>query len=373
MRLIALPLLVFVACAAPQQPTPVNDANVGLVIGTSPLPAVPPDAPRERFPAGRGVGLLIDDLRAMMANTTFSDRKVTYEDRLTLARKALGEQGTPVKDEVVDGTSFVGLGPRGAAGPYSCQELVVSRNSPLTGLIRATDMARCGLPYMEDPTKPYHGPGPSATRRELQRLSITLANTDPLTAEQEIRKQLGAPDHKESPQQWIGIGPPGKDGPFTCHVLQLGTKLELFEAPFERCGFIWPPPPSRFERGPDLPPLDTPQIIADCNQKCSTTEICMLDQRVAMGSANRHDADGKLRSTYPDGRPAKNSITPSCIPVPATCTKLEASCFFGIPSPISALPKPNLGPCPATDHPDGHSFQGRPKPHIECYSRSDKL
>jgi len=302
----------------------------------------------------------------------FSDPKIPYEERLAATQKELGEQGTPVNEQAAEGMGFVGLGPRSLIGPYSCEEFVVSKKQP-TAIMRSNDAKRCGLPYLEDPTKFYRGSGPGTTLRVLKDLQKRLANEDPLAAEQAIRRLIGTPDHKESPQQWIAIGPPGKDGPFTCQVLQLTTKLEIFEAPFERCSFIWPPPASRFERGPDIAPLDKPQIIADCNQKCSAKEICMLDQRVATGGNNRPDADGKLRSTYSDGRPAKNAITPSCLPIPATCTKLEASCFFGTPSPASGVVKPNLGPCPATDHPDGHSFQGTPKPHIECYSRSDKL
>lgn len=357
------------ACGGSHQPAPQSvDAPVGSVAAPPPATLPPPDAPRvNRFPGGPGVTLVSDDLDDLTHDPRFTAKGVTGEERMALAREKFGIDGTPEKDAMFDGLSWVAVGARSIAGPVSCEELIVSKSKP--GAIaygrRPADHRRCGLPYLPDSTKQYRGNGPRWTDAHLRLMLVEIQGMDPLNAELTLRKKLGFPEGTSQPPEWIGVGPRGRDAPITCHVLLVGTPAKVFEAPLERCGIAWPPPAERFDPGPQLPPIDKEALAKDCQAKCSSTEMCMLTQKNPPGASLRPESDG-LHGRYADGRPAKVEITQACVPIPASCSPITASCFF-TPPPPGTPPGTSSGPCPKDDF-GGYSFTGAP-PHIECYQR----
>ena len=128
---------------------------------------------------------------------------------------------------------FLGLGGRALDGPYSCHELVVFKQSAAV-TVRLTFQPRCGLPYLEDETQLYNGPGPTVTVNRLRSVADAVAGLSALYAEQTMRSRLGLPIPNEDPPVWIGIGPRTHTAPFSCHELIPGSPSVAREAALDR-------------------------------------------------------------------------------------------------------------------------------------------
>ncbi len=92
-----------------------------------------------------------------------------------------------------------------------------------------------------------------------------------------------------------------------------------------------------------------------------------MEQRGHYGASIRNDADGE-RAHYLDGRAVQTDLLTTCVAIPAGCSPVTSSCFFGPAAGPSPL---NPGPCPK-DSFTGYSFMVKPSPYIFCYSIIDK-
>ncbi|MBX3234375.1 MAG: hypothetical protein KIT84_38115 [Labilithrix sp.] len=361
--LCASSVLVLAACAAKSPPP--AEATVAAVPPQAAEPIPPADAPRaDRFPAGPGVTLVHDQLTAVFQDRTLFDPKVSHEVRLAGVRKALGVQGETRKYSQGEAVAFAAIGPKWLYGPWGCNELVLRLGVIATWSLGPANMRVCGLPYAEDHTKTYVGPGPLRTVLRLEQMRAEIGDGTGAAAQAIAKAKLGRADAEEGGDAiWTAIGARDADAPVTCWLLRVGAKSEVTKAPLETCGLAWgPPPAARFDAGPPVPFFDKPAALAECAAKCSAKEMCLLEQRVPAGATLRDDPDGP-RARYPDGYPARAELVARCTPVPATCAKPDAACFFGKPPAMTS------GPCPADRPGGGHSFLTTPSPHITCFVR----
>lgn len=369
--ILVLSSVSVIACVKPSVEAPM-EAPVASVAASNDLPSPPPDPPRDvqaRFPAGPGVTLMADQFQAVLREPRIRDLKVSFQERLEIAEKMLGK-GEEYHDAMYDGFIWRGVSARTMIAPFGCSEFILS-SSKSAWTQRPADHRSCGLPYAVDASKPYRGPAPKRTAYRLEEILGEAGTKAPAAAVGYALMKLGAADlHGEGGEEmWAGIAGRGKDAPITCRVLHLGQRPRIEEAPLASCNLSWPMPGMTFESGPDIPPLDKEAKLAECKTKCGSNEVCMLDQRVPYMASVRREADGE-RARYSDGRAVKAELVTSCVPVPSTCSTVNASCFFPSPVPGQPMPSPAQwnGPCPAGVS-MGHAWQTNPSTHILCFSR----
>jgi hypothetical protein len=349
-------------------------APIEAPIAATPTVAIdspPPDPPRPNlFPAGPGVTHTFEQLNAIIRDRRVTDKNVPWNERVALVEAAFGP-GEPFFDMQFEGMVWRGVSGRGSNAPFGCSELIIShKDNGATWIQRSADHRLCGLPYATDETKPYVGHAPRQTVSRLEEVLGEAGALAPERAAAHARARLGPPELTSGGEEvWYGIGPRDKSAPITCNALHLGSRPRVDQATLTDCSLAWPMPGMSFEPGPTDPPLSKEATLASCN--CSSSQVCMLDQRVPYMALMRTEADG-LRARYPDGRSAKAELVASCVAIPPTCTTLSASCFFPstfTPAPANGNPLAAMaGPCPSRTY-TGRAFQTVPTNHILCFSR----
>lgn len=364
--------LPLIACTRETVTAPV-DAPIAPVVPSASAPLPPPDAPREvtnELPAGPGVTLLSDQFLVLIRERQVTDRNVPFEQRVALAERSLGK-GEILQDPLFEGVVWRALGARSTIAPFGCQELILSRTGP-SWTMRPADHALCGLPYtIGELTKPFSGPSPKRTAFRLEEVLGEAGVLAPDQAVLRARSKLGlAENHVAAESVWYGIAGRTKDAPISCKALYLGGRPRIEDAPLSSCNLAWPMPGMTFAKSPEVPAIDKTAKLAECSNKCSTAEVCMIDQRVPAMAQVYSEADGS-RARYPDGRPVATELVASCVPIPKTCSTLDAACFFPPPQttpgplpPLSAV----AGPCPKDAY-GGRAFLTTPSTHIMCFSR----
>jgi len=362
---------VAIACASAR---PI-DAAVVQSSGAAPVVVEPTPAPTARVVSpAPGVTLLYEDLTDLYRDATVSTSRVPYNQRVAAAANALGVAG----EETDDATLWRAVGARHIGGPFNCYELAVLQRGGMQ--VTVTDRRFCGLPYGERTNKPYSGPGPRFTRVKLERLMPEIAKLPPDEAEGMALARLGPADVRgvneprgvtPSARTWSAIGARDAENPITCHVLVIGkdgTRIEKRD--LGDCGITWPPPDEAFATEPVPPPALLGKSTAECSTRCSTSEVCVIDERVPK-SAQMINRNNRLSAVGWDGRPVPVEIVTSCAPIPPACGPTPtAACFFGPPQVPAMRSK---GPCPPADN-FGYSFTSSTavtgKPLITCYSRT---
>lgn len=328
--------VVVTACVSSAPSAPVLPAQESIVpIEKTPEAVV---AAPDPFPAGRGVDLLHDDLNAAWNEMIRS----SPPDRLRLARARLGAPGKEIGDAVV----WYGVGAKDVTGPYDCWELaLVKLTSP--SFFR-TDRRNCGLPYRDDASKPYVGPGPRFTKRKLEALMTEIGAQPPDEAALVARQKLNLPDVNgvvekvgTDERQWSAVGGRDDAAPITCWVLSTAGRVRLEQRDLSACGIEWPPPAAAFDRREDVPPVKISDPANGCNDTCSPTDVC-VSTRITHGGATAVTRGDELFAYGYDGRPAGIDVRTSCVSVPPTCSNVNVSCFF---KPFSPGSPRDTGPC----------------------------
>lgn len=343
-----------------------------FVSGAAPAsaPPPPPDESQE-LPAGRGVALYAEQLVELVQDPRMRDPKASHESRLAMVTAVLGP-GEEIDEDHFDGYRERGqrwraLAARGMFLPFGCRELVVARNHAFI-YTRDADHRACGLPYVEDPSKPYPSKAPHHTKYLLDQVLAEVVSLDPdvalARAEQRLRKPDGE-DHGE--KVWNAIGGAGKHAPITCHSLRVGGRARIEEVPLRACDLQWPMPGMTFDVRAEIPPLDKRGLLAECTKKCAAAnELCMMDERLPSGGTLHYERDGQ-RVRFLDGKPLEGELRTSCVPVPATCAKADTACFWPR-SAVTPAAQPSPGPCPKDGH-TGHGIANTTPPYIICHSR----
>ena len=332
----AITSVVLAACSSSAPSAPVLPAQESIVpVEKTPETIV---AAPDPFPAGRGVTLLHDDLQAAWNEMI----RTGPQNRLPLARARLGEPGKDIADAIV----WYGVGARGVAGPYDCWELSLVKLS--TPSLFRTDRRHCGLPYRDDASKAYVGPGPRFTKRKLDAVMTEIASKSPDEAAVVAREKLNLPDVKgvvvkigTNERQWSAVGGRDDAAPITCWVLSITTRVRLEQRDLAACGIEWPPPAGAFDSHDDVPPVKISSAGAACNDTCSPSDVCVTT-RITHGGATAVTRGDDLLAYGYDGRPALIEVKTSCVNVPATCSNVNVSCFF---KPFTPGTPRDPGPC----------------------------
>lgn len=339
MSRLAFASVVLAACASSAPSAPVLPAQESIVpVEKLPEPAI---AAPDRFPAGRGVVLLHDDLSAAWNEMI----RTSVDHRLAIARARLGERNEELDDAMV----WYGAGARGVAGPYDCWELALVELT--TPTLFRTDRRHCGLPYRDDASKPWVGAGPRFTKRRLEAVVAEIGTKSPDEAAIVARQELNLPDVQgvveklgTNERQWSAVGGRDDEAPITCWVLSISSRVRLEQRELAACGIAWPPAADAFERGEDVPPVKLSNAGAACNDTCSPSDVCVTT-RVTHGGATAVTRGDDLLAYGYDGRPARIEVRTSCVPVPTTCSTINVSCFF---KPFTPGTPRDTGPCGVT-------------------------
>lgn len=332
-----LSVVVVSACAAARPP----DAKVvdPSEVPVARDPRVEPAPEIDRFPAGPGVTLMKDDLEDAKASFDYRD---SYDVQLAAARRRLGVEGTAI----TGGVAFRGVGPKNPTGPFDCFELAVLEKNRYAMVVQ-TDRRLCGLPYREDASKPYTGPGPRSTLARMRKIVDESKSLPPDTLEGMMRARLGEPDEPGG-RTWSAIGPRDDEGPITCHVLSFDGqgRARIDKTRLADCGIAWPPPASAFMRDEkDV----TPHVSAteeECRGRCSANDVCVV-RRVAEKDAKIVERGDDVLAIRLDGRPSHIDVTTTCVPVPSQCAPVPtATCVF---SPVPGRPTPLAAGCALPD------------------------
>lgn len=363
---LALVIVSLAACA----PTAVTTAPVEAPVARIPQQpeevAPPPDAPREAPSEVKGTTLMSEQFSLLVKDKLLTDKAIPYDERVKRMEAALGVKGVPADERFFTGTAWFGLSLRSIVSPISCTKLIVTSSGTTTWTMMQASHADCGLPFAADPKKMYSGPSPKRTVTRLETALGDVGTLSPLSAEQKARSLLGNADYSVNGEDvWAGLGPKGKEAPFTCKGLFVGGRARIEDVPLDKCSLQWPMPGTSYDPGPPIPLADKSVSVSECATKCGAKEMCLVDQRSPY-TASTTMYPGGMRATYPDGKAAPMSFTSMCVPIPPTCTTVNDACFFGPPNSPTAN-----GPCPKDDF-SGHALLTTPSTHIVCYSRVGK-
>ncbi len=323
LALVIVPLVHCAPAAPPAQSTFVLGDAAPPRVAVVTTPAQPGDRHGERFPGGPGTTLVDDALNDALRDATIRDGRQPQAARIAAAQKLFGVEGS------ADGGDWVfrAVAARTILGPYGCREL---RIKPTYTSVGPTDHRGCGLPYLSQTGTDWHpGAGPRWTVARLRRVASELATRPDAT------KELSRPDVESATERaWYGIGARDEDGPVTCWVLRVGATTnaaQVSQVGLATCDIAWPPPASAFERGAEPAPVAIQDKRDACNA-CDPAGLCLIDETTPKDAQPR-EADGKLRATYLDGRPAPVTASQTCIARPAGWAPVPMGMNGVCPSP----------------------------------------
>jgi hypothetical protein len=215
------------------------------------------------------------------------------------------------------------------------------------------DRRLCGLPYRDDATKPYAGAGPRFTVARLRHVADEIKQVPPDSAESTARMRLGTPDD-ESGGAWLAIGARGDAAPITCHALVIDGHGAPHIEPrdLEACGVAWPPPREAFVRDETVESPVVSATSAECAQRCTTNDVCMVRRTTEKG-AMLVQRDDDLFAFRLDGRPSRIDLSTKCVPIPASCsTSVTFTCIVSQGAKTAPSGPPNLPPANPCATPD---------------------